>query len=387
MLLDADDYCLNNASTSELRRLLRSELIRLYIQATNESSTTAAGLNKDQLIQGVVNARAPESHDAEHSTTEEEEMSDGADSPRPYTSHEASPDLDTDPRKGSKKRSEPRRTSRIHTDMLQQSSDSSGSSSISNRNGSTRSQIARSEPTSRQLRPRRSSTHEDDLEATEAPVRGARLTRRLSQTRSRSGTVTENSEELGVLIEEPEDFASPIAHRTRHGTQAPAVSPRSRPRRAAKAKAVARIRTIDGGSDTDDGENEDEDGDDAMAEFEAGDHHTSDGNDPAGRRGARRNTRSRSASIEPSPSDADEESGGEEADEDVDQSEAEMAVSHLRGPRNNRKGKVIALRVMACEEDLTNSEYIASTGMDEDEVEEEDDDGEKDPHSLPEDLI
>lgn len=401
----SDEYCLQNASTSELRRLLRTELVRLYAQATGESPASAATLNKDSLIQGIVNNRFIDGRDGMPST-EEEEMSEGADSPRPYTSHEASPVNELDPRKITKKRGDAKRTMRPqhvptppHSDESSSAEETTSarptgprrrSQSLSTEHdaestsrsttGSRRNSI---EPIqhSRSLRPRRSSTTEEDFALETTVPRPTRPGRRALHGRTRSANfegladaLVEEEEELAQITEEPEDSATPIAHRTRHGRQPsdPASSPR-RPGRAAKSKAVARIKSVKGKERSDDDEDDDDD------EMEEDGKDTSQDETALAVRGRRRRGASRRVSdVEPPPSDADEESGGEETNEDEagdGTDEENEVVSHLRGTRAGRKGKVIALRTRVHEdtvEDEEQSEEEEDSRMEDD----EDDEGE-----------
>lgn len=402
----SDEYCLYQAAPSELRRLLREELVRLHIHATSSSSSSAAALNKDQLVQGIVDARPD--HD-QHVGSSEDDASDGVDSPRPYTSHEASPVAETGARKarGSKRRGEQRK----HVPTPPPSS-GSGSTSQGDEDGQeapvrnlralrNRSQSlpdaqrppadqprkgrqSNVEPPRRQLRTRRDSLNEEEL-AQEAHARELRNGKKAvrGSPQNTAKVVKFDRVDEGDEDEEWEDEiahkTSPVAHRTRHGAtpSSPVASPEARPSRAAKNKAVAKLsksRSSKGKERAVDQDDEDElvdlpssdeeeqgDGDEEMMDADVTSRARST------RISASSSSRRRSKALleETPPSDADEESGAEpddEQSENGEESDVEV-TSHLRGPKQLRNGKVVALkqkRVTSEEQDGSEDEYEGS---------------------------
>lgn len=255
----------------------------------------------------------------------------------------------------------------------------------------------------RQLRNRRGSTLVPDS-ITEKEDRGHQL--RSGKTVSRpspkgKGKTVKFDDEGGVVQEEDDEeqeeeeieqhpaalYTSPVAHRTRHGgvaSSSPVQSPNSRPNRAAKSKAVERIVKTRSGSkpvsrkgkeraldeDDEDGsdggmgndDEEDEEGDADMIDVDEEDPET------ARRRSTHASARRRRSGrgvkqVETPPSDEsgaepDDEHSADEGDEDEDDdinSESEVSfelTSHLRGPRQLRNGKVVALKDVAEEDDV-----------------------------------
>lgn len=381
-----DDYCLYQAAPSELRRLLREELVRLYTYATSSSSSAAGTLNKEQLIQGIIDAR-PDGHE-EHANSSDDDVSDGSDSPRPYTSHEASPVAETGARKakGSKRRGEQRKhvptpppssgsgsTSQGENDAeevpvrnLRALRNRSQSLPDAQRPASDRPRKGRQsnvEAPRRQLRTRRDSLNEEEL-AREAHARelrnGKKVVRGSPQNTSKSVKFdrVEEGDEDEEWSDENDHKTSPVAHRTRHGATppSPVPAPEARPSRAAKHKAVAKInqsRSYKGKEKAVDEDDEDElvdvpsdeeeegDGDEKMIDAESGSRTRLTKVSASSSTGRRFKTQQ----VEP-PSDADEESGAEpddEQSENGEESDVEV-TSHLRGPKQLRNGKVVALK-------------------------------------------
>ena len=180
------------------------------------------------------------------------------------------------------------------------------------------------------------------------------------------------------------DAFTPIAHRTRRTTAASSPSASPRPHRAAKSQATARIVQ----TSLDDSSSESAESADA-ATMDV------DGNEEdASMREAtpRRVVKGKRAPSTATPSDADDESGDDSEDEASDGDSGEQAVSHLRGTRQLRNGKVVPLPedepVEESEAEKTTETMQVEQAADEDDDEDAmDDNGEQISVALPNSLV
>ncbi|GAA5995946.1 hypothetical protein JCM5350_000244 [Sporobolomyces pararoseus] len=373
---DDDASKLREWPAKKLRTLRRSELVDLFLALPSSSTAQfdTGSMTKDAFISSIVSARKPPSA-SESASSNEDDNADA--SPHPRTSLEPSPEDE------------------IHSRRSRRSSTNTRS------NGNTKTRRNGGGGTRKHpLTPPHTSGEEDamvrsdqgeeaeDVDTKEGTTR--RMSRRSSQTempppplpvnrqhrRTRSNVNEKEStnnlrldKRLNHMIQEEEEglskFTSPVAHRTR-GQRPPSNTDQSsssssaprtiianaygspaRPLRAAKQKAVARIKGKARAEAEDD--EEDENDDEAMELEEDGEGDvlvlTSDSGGGNGQKGGRKNGGRRRSSkttvkqVETPPSDADEESGGEE--EEV---ELEMK-SNLRaaGRAGGRHGKVVKL--------------------------------------------
>lgn len=358
---------------TKLRTLRRSELVDLFLAlpSTSSSDPDTSSMTKDTLISAITTARKPPSSSL---SSNEDDSADA--SPQPRTSHEASPEDEIRPRRA--------RTSNPSTRV----------------NG----KLTKTRRNKHPLTPPLTSGEEDyqvqeedemdltELEEEEETGTSAGMTRRASQIempppalppaqkrqprRNRSNgedvaapNVIRFGKRMNEIIQEDEEvpvYTSPVAHRTR-GHRPPSnpdpstssSAPRTivanaqgspaRPGRAAKQKAVARIKGKARAEDVDEKEDEEmeveeEEPENLVASSE------SDGGGQKGHRKSGQGRRRRSSrttnqvkQVETPPSDADEESGGEE-ERDEEAVEVELR-SHLRAAGKGAKnGKVVRLK-------------------------------------------
>ncbi|KAK4703617.1 hypothetical protein P7C70_g2599, partial [Phenoliferia sp. Uapishka_3] len=315
-MTDEDDrFHIQEAPPAVLRRLRRDELARLYALSSDTPLSSQAHLHKEPLITAILDARAfvPAQED-------EAEQDSGVDSPRPFTSHEASPEVESRHKlpKGAKKRSD-RRATRRHI-PTPPPSDKGSSESESSSAEDDQAIVQKPGPKGRSqslpsfaTRPVRSSHPDSTMRNGPRTRRGAAASNRVVRLRSGKSIVTAAAR------------PSPIAHRTRHGAPSHSPPAKSRPSRVAKSKAVARL--VKGKGKAVD--------QDAVGDADEESEGEESGEDS---------------------SDADEESGGDEA------------ATEDRVGRQLRSGKVVPL-----EEDEESEDYeapgsdVSMDGQDEEE--------------------
>jgi len=356
---------------TKLRTLRRSELVDLFLAlpSTSSSDPDTSSMTKDTLISAITSARKPPSSSL---SSNEDESADA--SPQPRTSHEASPEDEIRPRRA--------RTSNPSTRV-------NGKTTKTRRSKHPLTPPLTSGEEDNQVQEEDEMDLTDPEEEEENARASAGMTRRASQIempppalppapkrqprRNRSNgeeatvpNVIRFGKRMNEIIQEDEEvpvYTSPVAHRTR-GHRPPSnpdpsnsSAPRTivanglgspaRPGRAAKQKAVARIKGKARAEDDEEDEEmdmEEEEPESLVISSE------SDGGDQKGRRKSgqgRRRRSSRTANqvkqVETPPSDADEESGGEE-ERNEEPVEVELR-SHLRAAGKSAKnGKVVRLR-------------------------------------------
>ncbi|KDE08080.1 TKL protein kinase, variant [Microbotryum lychnidis-dioicae p1A1 Lamole] len=394
-----DHFHIHKATLTHLRRLRRDELVRLYRIASGAEEEDAEALHKDDLITLLLETRGQTAISATESDGDVKEDSE-RDSPRPFTSQETSPALESDdddgssPRKkarssGSQRGGRTRKDRRAITPPTSHSVVSVASSEDykvekavapkKTTRGRSSSDYkvsggASSRPMTRRqshdVVPIHASTSASPV-VTPSSLPGRRMTRRHSHTieadgldkannssrHTRNGSKSSKGKNKAVTFDEDDEThyaSSPIAHRTRGGSLAPpdTIRPNGVAGRAAKAKAVEKIvkrgerhsqrRPIRSEVVHDDWPQDERTGPNPDSDFEDDDEHE----DVFG-------TGRLSRKIRPSqatPSDADEESGGDDAvdhavfSETDEERETTEVTSYLRAPRQLRNGKVVPLK-------------------------------------------
>ncbi|KAK4058855.1 hypothetical protein OIO90_000301 [Microbotryomycetes sp. JL221] len=345
---EQDDYCLYEASSRELCSLTRPELTRLYANATGGSVVAASSLSKALLARGILRARK-QLHNGKTVSGSDEDDTD-SDSPRPFTSHEASPAPSSHRQLG--RRRIPRTSDQSQSN--ERADDQQQAAGRTQRHLRTRSQSLTdvfaattladdpsSKPVSKRLlRPRRRSSL---LEAT-AELDEQEVEKRLHAVlRDGGGRQSPRSRQRRVQLEaleeiDAEDNGSsmkqktftPIAFRTRRTTTASSPSTSPRPVRAAKSQATARMHdTVESSESSNSGapiSGDVDEADSVMRDVTP-----------------RRMPRTRRATSTATPSDADDESDDESEDEASDVEDSSCLLAHLRAPRQLRNGKVVPL--------------------------------------------
>ncbi|GAA5910221.1 uncharacterized protein JCM6883_001117 [Sporobolomyces salmoneus] len=360
--------------TTKLRTLRRPELVDLFLALPSSSTSQpdTVSMTKDSLIAAILSARNPSSSStvtSERASSTEEDSADA--SPRPRTSHEPSPEDEIRPRRARRSSS----NARARTTVTKKRASDGGArkhpltppltSGEEDNNKDENAMVEDAEETSRSMGRRNSRT-----EMPPPPLPTAGTTRQHRRTRSNANELADTSnvirfgKRLSHIIQEEEEgglakFTSPVAHRTRghrpssHPDQTSSAAPRTivanaqgspaRPLRAAKQKAVARIKgkaraEAEEDEQMDLDEDDDGEGDALVSSSSEPEKVGTRKNGAPGRR--RRSSRNSVKQVETPPSDADEESGGEE--EHVVEMEAR---SNLRaGGRGGKHGKVVKLR-------------------------------------------
>ncbi|GAA6013214.1 hypothetical protein JCM11491_005218 [Sporobolomyces phaffii] len=367
---------------TKLRSLRRSELVELFLSLPSSSTSQpdTDTMTKEALITAIVAARRP--HSSSHRDSFSSNEDDNADaSPQPRTSHEPSPEdgVRSPHHRGNRanatktRRSGPRKLPLTPPHTSGEEDEHRSEAVMAALDAEERGGPLDHDPPHRSERRRGSQS-----EMPPPPLPAATATSRQPHRRTRSTandpeSIAPNALRFGkrlnhIIQEEAEEgtamFTSPVAHRTRghrppsnpdasaapHTIVANAYGSPARPGRAAKQRAVARIkgkgRAEDEDEDEEDDEMEFEDGSDEDEEDAAvlvlssdseGVRREASGrrNNDQGRR--RRSSRTAVKQVETPPSDADEESGGDEGQE----VEVE-ARSNLRAA--GKGGKVVKLR-------------------------------------------
>lgn len=425
-----DRFHIHDATLAQLRRLRRDLLARLYSLATEVPLADTTNLHKEPLIQGILEARPESSVVDEEEEEEDEEEADGAESPHPFTSHEASPVLERSSRrpktKGSKKRSD-RRATRTHVPTPPPSGAASESEEsteeeddaaedelalrpLKGRSQSLPALVTRPElkrphvrtksaahlldPSGPPPGPRTRRGHALHIEERAVHLRNgknvlpppSRKAVKFSATASDVDEEDEGSEQEDseALSDDDPTKPSPVAHRTRHGTTAHSPQAAPRPGRAAKNKAVARLtksvkgkeKAVDQDAIDDDEEQseigmdedteEEEELEDVDEEMVEVVVETRHGGRTA-KVPPRRAARARPRQVETPPSEADEESGVEGDDEDEVVADESEAKQVALAARQLRNGKVVPLEPVESDEE---SEVASSDAMSD--VQEED---------------
>lgn len=329
-------------------------------------------MTKDALISAIVSKRKPPSGSpAERSSSNEDDSADA--SPHPRTSHEPSPEDEVRPRRSRRSSS----GNRAHAPVAKNRRSGGGSrkhpltppltsGEEDNSHGDAAMEDDCEEAADTQATSRPMGRRSSQVEMPPPPLpTAAGINRQHRRTRSNvnDGDVSNMlrfGKRLNHIIQEEEQgvakFTSPVAHRTR-GHRPPSrpdpSAPRTivanahgspaRPLRAAKQKAVARIKGKARAEEEDENEQEDEemdleDDDGAVLVLSS----DSEADEPGVNSRRRRSSRTAVKQVETPPSDADEESGGDEEEEH----EVEVDIrSNLRAAgRGNKHGKVVKLR-------------------------------------------
>ncbi|GAA5877545.1 hypothetical protein JCM16303_003373 [Sporobolomyces ruberrimus] len=399
---------------TKLRTLRRSELVDLFLALPSSSTShpDTASMTKDSLISAITSARKPPSSAlTEYPSSNEDDSADA--SPHPRTSHEPSPEDEIRPRRA--------RTSQIAT----RSNGDRPQATKTRRSGSRKHPLtpphtsgeedndegmavsdSGNGATSQQMGRRSSQIEMPPPPLPTVPTRQHRRTRsNATETEpSTAPNVLRFGKRLNHIIQEEEEgganaaFTSPVAHRTR-GHRPPSnveqsnAAPRTivanafgspaRPGRAAKQKAVMRIKGK--GKESDDEEDQEEEEEDAedddesmeveedsnvlvlSSDSEVGHDEVENGRRKNGQTRRRRSSRTTVKQVETPPSDADEESGGEEGQE----VEVELRSNLRAAGKGARNGKVVRLR-------NGQQKSAREEGSDDDEPEDEPELGEED---------